>query len=424
MDNTTWDAPTRRIVALLLGGVFIFVIYLTRPVWPFLIIAGLIAFILAPIISFLNIRLRFPKGLAIALAYLLFIILLLIVPLIITPALVSAFAALRFDPAAVVPLVRSYQIWTIETLEMYRTLEILGITTDLSPFVAPAIESLSNITPSSFVPSLASVIAYIPTTIEFTWQVAAGIFGTLLSVTLALTLTLLYSIYLSATAGNMIQKVFQFVPPAYKSEIAKLGSRIQKVWNAYLRGQLTLAIIIGLLTWWSGVTVGLPGAFALGVIAGAMEILPNIGPVLAAIPALLVALLQGSGVLDVTNPTFFFIVMGIYIVIQQIENHFVVPKVLGDAVELSPLVIMVGVVVGFSVGGILGALIAAPVMATGREVVAYAYAKVLMQDPYPPEEEVVQEKTKTLDRAKTLWLILWHKLSSQKRQSAGDEPQA
>ena len=406
MNNTTWDAPTRRTVAILLGVLFFYVAYLIRPVLPFLIIAGLIAFILAPIISFCHKRLHFPKGLAIGLIYLLFIIIVLLIPVIFLPAVFSAFNALQsqFDPTTLVRLVLDYQNWFIDILESYRYIEFLGIETDFSPIVDPAIETLKTITPSTFVPSLQSLIAFIPTTINFTWEIASNIFGTLISVTLALFLTILYSIYLSASAGNMIQGLYNRIPPAYQPELAKLGSRIQKVWSAYLRGQLTLALIIGFLTWAVGAMIGMQGAFALGVIAGAMEILPNIGPVLAAIPALLVALVQGSTIFtDMNHTTFFFIVLGVYILIQQIENNLIVPKILGDAVELSPLIVMIGVVVGFSVYGILGALIAAPVVATAREIVFYAYAKVLLQDPYPPEDEPLITKPSMVDRLTSFW---------------------
>lgn len=419
-NHTTWDAPTRRTVAILLGILFIYIVYLSRPVLPFLIIAGLIAFILAPVISFLRESLHFPKGLAIATAYLLFIVGVLLFPLIIVPALIDAFSDIQFDPVTVIQLTRQ---WLITTLQTYRNLHIFGITTDLSPIVDSAEEYLNNITPNQFIPSFEAILAYIPSTIELTWGVATSVFGRLASVGLAILLTLLYSIYLSAGAGNMRRGIFKFVPPAYQSEIAKLGSRILAVWNAYLRGQITLGIIIWLVTWFVGTLIGLPGAFGLGVIAGALEVLPNLGPILAAIPALLVALLQGSQRLPVSNFTFFLIVLGAYILIQQLENNWFAPKILGEAVELSPLTVIVGVVVGFGVGGILGALVAAPVIATGREIVRYAYAKILMQDPYPPEEEKFEPKPSLIEQLKTLWhkLSAWLQALDQKRRASGEE---
>ena len=420
MGNTNWDAPTRRTVAIILGVLFIYLIYIARPVLPFLIIAALIAYIVAPVITFLRHRLRFPKWIAITTAYLLFVIAVLLIPILFVPALISAFADIRFDPLPVIKLTRD---WLIANLEAYRNLYFFGISADLGPFADPALEYLRDLNISQFIPTFDSVIAYIPSTIQITWDVASSLFGRISSIVLAIVITFLYSIYMSASAGEIRRSLSRFVPPAYQPELVTLGVRIQRVWRAYLRGQLTLAIIIWLLTWFIGTLIGMPGAFALGVIAGAMEIIPNLGPILAAIPALLAALLQGSTLLPVSNGTFFLIVLGVYIFIQQIENNIIVPKVLGDAVELPPLAVMVGVIVGFSVGGILGAFIAAPVVATGREIVGYAYAKVVLLDPFPPEEKSTSSGISLTAQTRSLASRLWHSLASlkQKRLLKGEK---
>jgi predicted PurR-regulated permease PerM len=146
-------------------------------------------------------------------------------------------------------------------------------------------------------------------------------------------------------------------------------------------------IIIGVVTWVGATAIGLPGAFPLAVIAGVMELIPNLGPFLAAIPAVIVALIQGSTYLAVNNLIFALIVIGLYFLIQQLENTFIVPRILGEAVDLHPFVVLIGVVIGANVAGILGALLAAPVIASGREIISYLYAKILGQDPFPPEDE-------------------------------------
>jgi predicted PurR-regulated permease PerM len=88
--------------------------------------------------------------------------------------------------------------------------------------------------------------------------------------------------------------------------------------------------------------------------------------------------------LDVNHLIFALMVMGFYALVQQVENNFIVPHILGEAVELHPLVIMGGVVVGTSAAGIIGALLAAPVIASGKEIMNYLYAKILGQAPFPP----------------------------------------
>jgi hypothetical protein len=128
----------------------------------------------------------------------------------------------------------------------------------------------------------------------------------------------------------------------------------------------------------------MPGALLLGLLAGVLEIVPNVGPILAMIPALLVALFQGSTALPVSNFTFVLITLAIYFIVQQIENNYFVPRIIGQSVNLHPLVILVGVIVGATQAGILGAFLAAPVLASVRVIGSYAYNKILDREPFPP----------------------------------------
>ncbi len=382
--NTHWDASTKRIVAVALGILLIYVLYLSRSVLPFLIIAALIAFLLAPMVNFMNRRLYIPKVFAVLLAYLILALFLTLFPLILIPALLNAFGDINVDWLAVV---QQFLTWLHTTLEGWRYIQLFGISYDLSASIDPAIDALNNISPTQFIPSLETIIASIPTTLQVTLGVASNVVGTIISSVLAIMLTFVFSIYLTLDGGKFVQTFIDLAPPAYQAEIKELHRRIKAVWSAYFRGQFILAVIIGVLTWIVGTIIGLPGALALAVIAGTMEILPNLGPILAAVPALLVALVQGSLTLSTSNLTFMLIVLGAYFLIQQVENNLVVPKILGDAVELHPLFVMTGVVVGATVAGILGALIAAPTIASARMVVAYAYAKILDAEPFPPQPE-------------------------------------
>ena len=119
-----------------------------------------------------------------------------------------------------------------------------------------------------------------------------------------------------------------------------------------------LMFTVGTITLIGNSALGLPGAFSLAVIAGLLELIPNFGPFFAVVPAVIVALLQGSTYWGVNNFIFALMVIGFYILVQQVENNLIVPRVLGGAVKLHPLVIMGGVVVGATVAGIAGALLA------------------------------------------------------------------
>ena len=221
-----------------------------------------------------------------------------------------------------------------------------------------------------------------------TFRTAAGVVASLFSRIALLVFTFLASVYISLSAHTFYDAILRAVPDRFRPEFAILITRIERTWKAFFRGELTLMLFIGVISWLGLTILGLPGAPYLGIVAGLLEIVPNIGPVLAAIPAVIVALLQGSAHLQVSPIVMALIVVLFYILVQLFENNLIVPRVLGKAVNLPPLVVMTGVLVGAEVGGMLGVLLATPVIATLRDVVCYVYRKILVENPSPPEEEV------------------------------------
>ena len=107
-----------------------------------------------------------------------------------------------------------------------------------------------------------------------------------------------------------------------------------------------------------------------------MELLPGLGATLAIIPAILIALTQGSNHLALSNGAFTLIVIGYYVAVQQIENIVVAPRLMRRAVRLHPLVVILGFIVGGLSFGVLGAILATPVIASVKEIVSYLYLKI------------------------------------------------
>jgi predicted PurR-regulated permease PerM len=146
--------------------------------------------------------------------------------------------------------------------------------------------------------------------------------------------------------------------------------------------------------------VGLPYAFVLGLLAGVAEFVPNLGPIVALIPAVLLALFQGSAFLPLSNFWFAVLVTGMYLVIQQVEGNLLLPRVMGSSLNLHPLVVLFGIIVGGSLAGILGMLLAAPFLATLRVVGRYIFYRLYDRDPFAePEEEAEPPKPGLLQRA-------------------------
>jgi predicted PurR-regulated permease PerM len=138
---------------------------------------------------------------------------------------------------------------------------------------------------------------------------------------------------------------------------------VRGAWNAmearmgyWVRGQLILMLTIGAATSVAYLVLGLDNALLLGVIAGLTEIIPIVGPAIGAVPALLVAFVEGG-------PELVLLVGGVYVVIQVLEGNVLVPLVMKNAVGLPPFVVVVSLLIGAAVAGFVGALLAVPITA-------------------------------------------------------------
>lgn len=382
--GTEWSEATKRTVAI--AGVLmgVFVLYISRPVIGFIILAAIVAFLLNPVVVFFNTRLRMPRWWAVILTYLLLLVAAVLLPLILTPAVIDAVRDIDVD---LVDLLSTTTARLQNSLEDIRYIAVLNYRFDLSPVVDPALVMLTGVVPGELIPSTEQVYSSIPSALELATGFASTVVGTVLWAVLAFLFTLIYAIYISYDWSRYGDAFLELIPYVYRDEYIFLGRQVRRVWVAYFRGQLVLSLLIGLITGVGSAVLGLPGALLLGILAGLLEVLPNIGPILAAIPAILLALLQGSSVLSVSNLVFALIVALFYFVVQQLENSVIVPRLIGQAVDLPPILIMAGVFVGASVGGILGAFMAAPIIATGRIAAQYAYDKIVSR-PQPVEAEL------------------------------------
>jgi predicted PurR-regulated permease PerM len=175
------------------------------------------------------------------------------------------------------------------------------------------------------------------------------------------------------------------MPPTWRPDVENLLTLLGRVGGRWVRGQLLLgasvfvATVIG-LTILTLIGFGEFGEFTLilALIAGVLEWFPIIGPIVAAIPAILIGLSIGF-------PAAIAAAI-LYTAIQQLENHILVPKVLGDAVDLHPAVMIMALVVGGALFGIGGAILAAPTVAAGRDLYRYGFHRLGGQPPAPALE--------------------------------------
>jgi predicted PurR-regulated permease PerM len=385
--NTAWSKPTKYVVGVSLALLGLAVLYLSRSVIPLLVVAALLAVIVRPVITWLHESLRLPRGIAVAVTYLGLAIL---VPLAVALAVPAVVKALEFVVGLDYEgfLVRG-TAWLGETLAAMKAarLPVDALDAYLDQLLDTLLVALQNATPIAAPepPPVDTLIQALGAALTTTFGAAASLIGDVVSTAVLVLFIFLASIHMSLSAHTYREACLRAMPAAYQPELTELLARIMRVWNGFFRGQLILMLVIGVLSWLGLAALGVPGALSLGIVAGLLELIPNLGPIIATIPAVMVALLQGSSYLPISPLAVAAIVLIFYVVLQQLENSVIVPRVLGEAVELPPLVVMTGVLVGSTTAGILGALLAAPVIGTGREILRYVYRKLLGDEPFPTE---------------------------------------
>lgn len=180
--------------------------------------------------------------------------------------------------------------------------------------------------------------------IALTGKVFGGVFSSLTVIIISFYL-ILYSHKLKETIANLFhENVHDYVINTIEQVDDKLG--------AWLRGQVLLCFSIGIMSWIALTLLGVPYALPLALIAGILEIIPTLGPIISSIPAVIVAL--------TISPTLGLTVALVYIVIQLLENNFLVPKIMERAVGLNPVIVIIAVMIGANLMGVLGALLSIP----------------------------------------------------------------
>lgn len=175
----------------------------------------------------------------------------------------------------------------------------------------------------------------------------------------------LWLFYVLKDQQRGLQWFYGLWPESWQGDVRAIVGMVDDVLSAYVRGQLLLGVVIGVVTGVAMWLIGIPQSLVLGVLAGIFELIPVLGPWLAFIAAALVTL--------ATTPDRILLVGIAFLAIQQLENTFLVPKIQGDAVRVHPAVIMVLLVVGGSLWGVLGMIFIVPLTAVLRDIFVYLY---------------------------------------------------
>jgi predicted PurR-regulated permease PerM len=298
-------------VVFLLG---LWLLYLLRGVLIILFLALILMAALNPLVDRLG-RWRFPRALAIVLIYLLI------------------FSFIGFAIWGIIPpLINQTQNLISRFPSYLESLQWIGVDKQV------IYSQLNQLTEKLGVISNGIIRTFV------------GFFQNLINIVVLLVI----SFYLLLERKNLGKYLLRFFGDNAEKTGVRIMDEIEKRLGGWIRAEIVLMIIIGLLTFIGLTLLGIDYALPLAIFAGFLEIIPSIGPFISAIPAVLVGLL--------ISPLMALAVIALYFLIQQVENNFIVPQLMAKECGLNPLVTIIALIVGFKLGGVIGAILAVPVV--------------------------------------------------------------
>jgi predicted PurR-regulated permease PerM len=326
--------------ALVLAIIFL---YLLRDFLGAFVLGGAIAFMIQPAVTRL-VALGLPRVVAIVAVFVVIIAVLAGLILLIVPLVVNEVGQLQRQAPTLAAAAQD----RINSLQG-SPIQILGISIDIKA----ATETISSHLKDYLIGQFGNAV-----TIGFT----------ALTTLLQVVLMFIVAFLLALDAAAFRRLLRRLVPNDYRTDFDQIWRKVRKMLYAYVRGQLIIAGLIGILSGIACAVLGLPDAVALGMIAGVTALIPYLGPFIGAVPAILVGL--------AASPIKALLIAVVYFLISNVILNFVYPKVMGDAVRLSPILVIAAFIAGFSWAGILGMFVAVPIAATLRILFDHIYPRL------------------------------------------------
>jgi predicted PurR-regulated permease PerM len=172
--------------------------------------------------------------------------------------------------------------------------------------------------------------------------------------------------------------------PGLGEDVSRLRAALVGLWNAFLRGQLLIVLAAGVLTGVLMTALGVRFSLGLGVLMGLAKFVPILGPTTAGAVAGLVTLLQPAHGFGLTPVQHAAVVILALVILDQSIDYYMIPRILGSALNMHPVVVLVGAIIGASLAGVIGLLLSSPAMATVLLLGRYAYRKLADLSPWDP----------------------------------------
>lgn len=327
-NSNTPNSVNVNITTLSLIKVVVFILalwflYLIKEVLAILFVAIILASAFDPWVDFMQ-RKKIPRAISILLIYAILLAIIFLIVIVLVPPIVEQFKA----------LINNFPVYYEKIIQGLEYFQSFGLEHSLLQDGSKAVKSLES--------GIGRAAGGVFSTVT-------GFFGGMISFILILVITF----YMTVEEEAMKRTLRAVVPAKYFPFLNQLITKMQKKIGIWLQAQLVLSLIVGVLSYIGLLILGVDYALVLALIAALGELVPYIGPIIGAVPAVFLAFAQ--------SPTKAILVVILYFVVQQLENHVLVPKIMQRAVGLNPIVSISVLLIGAKLGGVVGALLAIPV---------------------------------------------------------------
>ena len=362
-----WSSNTKLIVGLVLVAILALLLQqFTNMIGP-LLLAFVLAFLLQPSARWLHDKAHIPWRFSVALVLLVLII-----------VLAGLFTWAGF---AIVSQIQSL----IATIQKFIA-ELPQIINDLSTRVytiGPLVIDLSRF-------DLTTITNQLLSSAQAVLGQVGSLVGTIASTTITtlgyVLFILLIAFFLLAEGGRVREDLVYINIPGYDKDFRRLGRELTRIWEAYLRSQVAIIILVILAYYVLMTALGMRFTLGLAIMAGLARLVPYIGPFIVWTTAALLAYFAPSNYFNLPPWAYTLLVVGLALVVDQIFDQYIQPRFMGQSLGVHPAAILVAAIVAYQWLGIIGLVLAAPVLATVTLVFRYSLRKLFDLDPWPAAE--------------------------------------
>ncbi len=371
-NSQKWSLPFRYTVALILFVAFVALLFYAHEAVKTLIISAFIAYLISPAVGYLITHTKLSRTAAVNIVYFSALIFLVGVPATLTPIFFDEIKIVAQDLLDLSSEVSSTLSEPVQFGGMVFHFEQLG-------------ESLSHVQDAVLTPLPEEALALLETT----------------SVSVLWSLVIIVSVHLFMSEWpRMRESVIGLAPAEYQDDMRELYARLREVWMAYLRGQIVLMVVVGIVFTIAWTIMGIPGALVLGVLAGFFTLIPDVGPFIAVAVAVAVALLEGSSWIPLSNVWVAVITFFVYLVLINLKNFLLRPYIMGRSLHMNEALIFISIMIATILEGIMGALLIVPLLASTIVIFKYLQRRILGLSPF--EENDTQQFSVPAHKLKSL----------------------